>query len=93
MENKSDPGPDSIPRRPLHARTRNFRDKVFIAVDSESAELSETAALIWRSVDGSRTAREIATIVQADYDVTEDLALADVLEFMSEMASSGFVEY
>jgi Coenzyme PQQ synthesis protein D (PqqD) len=93
VENKSDPGPDSIPRRPLHARTRSFRDKVFIAVDNESAELSETAAVIWRSVDGSRTIHDIAIIIQADYEVAEDQALADVLEFMSEMASSGFIEY
>lgn len=93
MEPESELGPDSVPRRPLHARTRRFRDKVFIAVDNESAELSETAAVIWTSVDGSRTVRDIAAIVQADYDVAEELALADVLEFVSEMTGSGFMEY
>jgi hypothetical protein len=93
MEPESELGPDSVPRRPLHARTRRFRDKVFIAVDNESAELSETAAVIWTSVDGSRTVRDIAAIVQADYDVAEELDLADVLEFVSEMAGSGFMEY
>jgi len=93
MEPESELGPDSVPRRPLHARTRRFRDKVFIAVDNESAELSDTAAVIWTSVDGSRTIRDIAAVVQADYDVAEELALADVLEFVSEMAGSGFMEY
>ncbi len=93
MEYKSDLGPDSVPRRPLHARTRKFKDKVFIAVDNESAELSETGAVIWKSVDGSRAIHDIAAIIQADYDVTAELALADVLDFLSEMASSGFIEY
>jgi len=93
MEYKSDLGPDSIPRRPLHARTRKFKDKVFIAVDNESAELSETGAVIWQSVDGSRTIHDIAAIIQADYDVAAEIALADVLDFLSEMASSGFIEH
>jgi len=54
--------------------------------------LNDVGALVWESCDGTRTIAEIARLVRAKYDVSEEAALADVAEFVRDLQDKGLVE-
>ena len=87
------PAPATVPSRVLNARVRNFRGKTFVAMGEQVFELTETAALAWTSIDGSRTVADIARIVCTEYDVDEETALADVSELLGTLVRAGLIEY
>lgn len=51
--------------------------------------LNETGATIWQLLDGKRTLSEIADLMVYEYDVSRDVARADVLEFVQQVESFG----
>jgi hypothetical protein len=55
--------------------------------------LSQTAAFVYRAVDGCRTAREIARLTAAEYGVPPRAALEDVGRFLDQLADVGVVEF
>lgn len=54
--------------------------------------LNETGSRLWGLADGSHTLQEMAGILADEYDVSPDLAAADVLQFAGEMLAAGLVE-
>ena len=54
--------------------------------------LNETGSRLWALADGSHTLQEMADLLAAEYDVSPDLAAADVLQFAGEMLAAGLVE-
>lgn len=54
--------------------------------------LNETGTRLWELADGSHTLQEMADVLAAEYDVSPDLAAADVLQFAGEMLAAGPVE-
>lgn len=53
--------------------------------------LNEVGARIWSLADGTRTVREIAAAIGAEYDVDPAQAEADTLAFVMELAQRGVV--
>ena len=47
--------------------------------------LNETGAFIWEQIDGKRTLEEIIAAVTVEYDIDNETASADVLEFVGNM--------
>jgi hypothetical protein len=87
------PAPTSVPKRRLDARVRNYRGVTMVAGGDESFELSETAAFVWRSLDDSRSVDDIARLLEAEYEVDHDTALADVSELLVVLARAGVLTY
>lgn len=53
--------------------------------------LNEVGGRIWSLLDGTRTPEDIARVLTSEYDVTEEQALADVLEFLEELDDAGLL--
>jgi coenzyme PQQ biosynthesis protein PqqD len=53
--------------------------------DSRMHELNETASLVWKQADGTRTADEIAAQLAAEFEVELEVARADVAELMARL--------
>lgn len=87
------PDAASVPRRALDARVRNVRGTMLVANGSMALELTDTAAEVWKSVDGQRTVADIARLLSDGYDVAEHVALADVTELLAELAAADLVSY
>jgi len=45
--------------------------------------LNETGAFIWSQMDGTHTLAEVCAAMQAEFEVSQDEAWADLLEFVS----------
>lgn len=57
-------------------------------------EINQTGMFIWNSIDGSRSVRELAELLQDAIidDVDIDLIYQDVTEFVSDLLEKHFVE-
>jgi len=68
---------------------REIDNETVIISPGESVmhELNDTGSLIWRSIDGHRTAEELAALLVEEYDVTMEVALADTLALLAELSS------
>src|SRR6266436_2309420 len=53
--------------------------------------LNATGARVWELLDGARPLTEIARAVAADFGITHDRALADVLTFVAALEAKGLV--
>jgi hypothetical protein len=51
----------------------------------EAKVLNSVAAIIWHMADGTRSVRDIAAAICAEYDVEREQAEADALAFVSEL--------
>jgi hypothetical protein len=66
-------------------RVRNFRGKLFVASQGQAFELSDTAAFIYRAVDGERSVAEIGRQVAAEYGIPFDTAVEDTVELLTAL--------
>jgi hypothetical protein len=65
---------------------------VIMRVDNgEFFSLAETAATIWRMIDGKRDRAELAAAVASELALRESEIQADVDEFVIELAEAGLV--
>ncbi|GAC1630972.1 MAG: hypothetical protein NVS9B14_02230 [Candidatus Acidiferrum sp.] len=55
--------------------------------ESVMHELNDTGSLVWRNIDGHRNAEELAALLVAEYEVTEEIALADTLSLLEELST------
>jgi hypothetical protein len=93
MKHRSAPAMDGrVPRRRLNARVRNFRDRTMVAGSSQPLELSESAAFLWRLIDGRRSVGDLADALCAEYEVDRDTAVADVAELVGALHDAGVVD-
>jgi len=53
--------------------------------------LNEVGACIWELLDGSRTLRNIRDVIASEFDVTADVATADLEEFVARLEDVGAV--
>lgn len=67
---------------------REIENETVIISPAENVmhELNDTGSLLWRSVDGRRSAEELAALLAEQYDVTAEVALADTLELLDELS-------
>ena len=47
--------------------------------------LNETGAFIWEQIDGKKTVEEIISELSSEYDIPEDQAERDVIEFIQNL--------
>ncbi|MFG3025005.1 PqqD family protein [Streptomyces sp. NPDC048254] len=84
-------GPSDVPRRSLGFRVRRVGSGLVIGFKDQALELSGSAELIYRCVDGHRTVEDVAAVVAAEYGIKEAQALADAAEFIGELAALGIL--
>jgi hypothetical protein len=54
--------------------------------------LNETGARIWELLEGSLSGKDIAAALVEEFEVSDDKAEADVLEFLGQMQTAGVIE-
>jgi len=67
---------------------REIDDETVIISPGESVmhELNNTGSLVWRNIDGHRKAEDLASLLVEQYDVTQEVALADTLSLLAELS-------
>jgi hypothetical protein len=83
--------PGTVVSRALDTRARRVGDKHLIARGPEVREFNDVASAVWRLADGKRSAQEISVEVADEYDVSQEEALSDVMEFLTEMVGASFM--
>lgn len=83
--------PDSVPAPRLDVRYRNIRGQILITRGEDALELTETAAFVFRRVDGTRSVRRIGEALAAEYGIGADEAVADAAAVLTGLADAGFV--
>jgi hypothetical protein len=78
--------------------SRRIEDEVILVpirqnvADLESIyTLNEVGAYIWEQIDGRRTAAEILPLMVGEFDVTEEEAQRDLVEFVEQLSSIGAI--
>ena len=77
----------NLPTRNPQLAWREIDDDIIIISpeDSQVHELNESAALVWKLADGAQSLEQIAAGVAAHYDVSPEIARADVAEFIAQL--------
>lgn len=83
--------PDSVPRRRLDAKVRNIGGTIVVAGSEQALELSDTARLLWLTMDGTRSVRELADRLVETHHADLDQAIGDVIELLHSLAGAGVV--
>ena len=67
---------------------REVENETVIISPAESVmhELNDTGSLLWRSIDGRRSAEDLAALLAEQYEVSARVALADTLELLDELS-------
>jgi hypothetical protein len=53
--------------------------------------VSDTGSSIWALLDGQLCVSDIADAIANEYDTTPDIALADIIEFLSDLQSKALI--
>ena len=59
--------------------------------DSVMHELNDTGSFLWKSIDGKKSAAELAELLVENYQVAPDVALSDAQALLEEMSSRKLV--
>ena len=59
--------------------------------DSVMHELNGTGSFLWKSIDGKKSAAELAELLAENYEVSADIALSDTQALLEEMSSRKLV--
>jgi hypothetical protein len=80
-------GTGSRPKKHPHAAARVYNGEAFIVLPHEGKYkiLNDCGSRVWELMDGSRTIGDIAHLIEEEYKVTLDKALADVIEFVNDL--------
>ncbi|MBM0201670.1 PqqD family protein [Micromonospora sp. NPDC051227] len=84
--------PNTVPSTRLDTRWRKYRGKVFIARGDNAFELSEVAAFIYKSIDGSRTIRQLGEGLAAEYDIAVEDAVSDIEELLTDLVAADVID-
>lgn len=60
---------------------------------SEVALLNEVGTLVWSSIDGTRSERDLVALVTGAFEVSDEQAARDVAAFLDELAAASLVEF
>jgi hypothetical protein len=89
------PAVPNRPRRHPDSAFRSVADEgglVVLAGRAEVKVLNPAAIRIFGLLDGTRTLDEIAAVVADEFDVAPEEALADVRDFVTDLARHGMLE-
>jgi hypothetical protein len=77
---------DYLVRNPALAWREMGAEIVIISSeDSRIHELNETASVVWKHADGTRTVDELAAKLASEFDVEFEAARADVAELLAAL--------
>jgi len=51
--------------------------------------LNEVASFIYDAIDGTKSVADLKTVLLANYEVTEEVALNDIEHFITDMVNNG----
>ncbi len=82
-----------LPQRIPEAAFREYEGEAFIVLPSRGQYkiLNQVGTCVWSMLDGRHTPEQMARIVATEYDVTEEQALSDILDFLEEMGAAGML--
>lgn len=86
-------GPTDVPRRRLGIRIRRIEGALVVGVEDRALQLSDSAELIFTSLDGRRTVADVAGLLAAEYGIEAEEALPDVVEFLTELHTKDIVSW
>jgi hypothetical protein len=86
-------GPTDVPRRCLGIRIRRIEGTLVVGVEDRALELSDSAELIFTSLDGRRTVADVAGLLAAEYGIEAEEALVDVAEFLTDLRAMDIVSW
>ena len=72
-------------------------ERILVPIRSQSADmaaiyvLNETGARIWDLLDGQHSFLEIQSILVEEYDVSEDVAGADIVDIVEQLEGLGML--
>jgi hypothetical protein len=88
------PDPNSIlSHSPSVVTRKTGNEYVLVPVTDNIADmdsvytLNETGAFIWEQIDGKKSVAEIIREMTEEYDIDNETATTDILEFISKMNS------
>jgi len=72
---------------------REIDDETIIISPNDSVmhELNDTGRFLWKNIDGTKSAAELARLLVENYEVTPDIALSDTQALLEEMSSRKLV--
>ena len=72
---------------------REIDDETIIISPNDSVmhELNDTGRFLWKNIDGTKSAAELAQLLVENYEVTPDIALSDTQALLEEMLSRKLV--
>lgn len=77
--------PGTVPRPRFEVRVRRSGGLLTVGLDNDTFQLSDTAAFLFRQVDGTRTVSGIAQLLAAEYDIDPKTALFDTAELLEDL--------
>ena len=85
---------DDTPRKNPVAASRTYDDEgvVIHSANMELSVMNPIGTRIWELVDGERSVRGIVEAIHDEFDVDQETAEADVLEFLEELHSRDLVQ-
>jgi Coenzyme PQQ synthesis protein D (PqqD) len=82
--------PDVVARRILD-ETLLVPVRGQVALQMEIFALNEVAAFVWERLDGTTSAKMLVDAVVAEFEVTADLAEADVVALLEQLRACGLL--
>jgi hypothetical protein len=76
------------PHPQVAARVVDGSAVIVLADTGEVTVLNPVGTRVWELCDGSRSAREIARMITAEFEVTPEQALQDVENFLGELVQA-----
>ena len=72
---------------------REIDDETIIISPNDSVmhELNDTGRFLWKNIDGTKSAAELAQLLVENYEVRLDIALSDTQALLEEMSSRKLV--
>lgn len=72
---------------------REIDEETIIISPTESVmhELNDTGSFLWKNIDGRRSAADLATLLTETYEVTREVALADIASLLAELSARKLV--
>ena len=77
-----------VPHPQVGARVLDGEAVVILADSGKVNVFNPVGTRIWELADGSRSVRQIADAIVAEYEVTPATALQDVIEFVQELVDA-----
>ena len=83
---------DSVPRVRMEVRFRKVRGTVLVAANDQTLELTETAAFLFREIDGVRAVSDIGAALAREYEIPEEMAIDDTVSLIADLIADDIVE-